>query len=483
MRRIVALLALVAALVPASCAGRSGEGAGPPSSTTTDLAAPSTTTTLTTTTPTTTTTAPPVALGADGCPVLPPRREPDAARPRYRIDASVDLAANEVRGSVAVAFTPDLSTDRIVLRMWANGPRLAGSGARGELPVVTLDGRHDPTARPDATTWVITPAQPLSAGRTVEVAAQFVLTLPGPTNDRIARRGDAVRLGSWFPILPWEPGVGWAVEPPTAGFAEASLAPTADFDVSLGAPAGLTVMATGRQGADGRWRAEAVRDFAASVGRFTMTTRRAEAAAGGVDVVVGVAEGLGDDGAAYADKLVRVLEDMSRRFGAYPWPVYSLAITPDLRGGIEYPMHVLQGPNQIGRTTSHEVGHMWFYALVGNDQGRDPVLDEGLATWAEARFEGTLGAVRSTTIPADARGRAGQPMRFWDGRLGSYYRGVYVQGAAALAALGDPAKVDCALALYVAREAHDVATQADLVDALTVVFPDAAAVLGRYGIG
>ena len=61
---------------------------------------------------------------------------------------------------------------------------------------------------------------------------------------------------------------------------------------------------------------------------------------------------------------------------------FTLAITPQLGGGIEYPGHVMQGQNTLG-VTSHEVGHQWFYGLVGNDQGRDPWLDEGLATWAE----------------------------------------------------------------------------------------------------
>ena len=51
---------------------------------------------------------------------------------------------------------------------------------------------------------------------------QYTLTLPGPVNDRISRRGDTVRLGTFHPLLAWEPGVGWATHPPTALFAEAT---------------------------------------------------------------------------------------------------------------------------------------------------------------------------------------------------------------------------------------------------------------------
>jgi len=179
---------------------------------------------------------------------------------------------------------------------------------------------------------------------------------------------------------------------------------------------------------------------------------------------------------------VRVLEDFGRRFGPYPWSTYTLAITPGLRGGIEYPAHVMQGPGTIGRSTSHELGHQWFFALVGNAQGRDPWLDEGLASWAEARLEGTLPSFVARTLPSDARGRLGEPMTFWSRRFAAYYRGVYVQGVQALASLGDPGLVDCALRVYVARNAYRIARPADLLAALTAVFPDAPARLAAYGV-
>ena len=127
------------------------------------------------------------------------------------------------------------------------------------------------------------------------------------------------------------------------------------------------------------------------------------------------------------------------------------------------------------------MGHQWFYALVGNDQGRDPVLDEGLATWAEVRADGGRG-VLDEGVPSSVAGRAGEPMTFWDERRASYYRGVYVQGAQALDALGDAALVDCALRRYVAAEAFSIARPADLIAALTTAFPDAAATVGRFGV-
>jgi hypothetical protein len=224
-----------------------------------------------------------------------------------------------------------------------------------------------------------------------------------------------------------------------------------------------------------------VRDFAMSVGRFATATAVAHAP-DDVTVTVGVAAGLGVSPNAFLAKEVRVLEDFGRRFGNYPWPSLTLAVTPHLNGGIEFPGHIQQGPATIGRTTSHEVGHQWFYGLVGNDQGRDPWLDEGLASYAEARYENTLAGFVGKRIPVDARGRVGAPMTYWEPRQSSYYRGVYVQGTQALAALGDPGLVDCALRHYVARNAFRIARPADLVAAMRAVFPDALARMAPYGV-
>ena len=133
---------------------------------------------------------------------------------------------------------------------------------------------------------------------------------------------------------------------------------------------------------------------------------------------------------------------------------------------------------RIGRPL--DIGQ-WFYGQVENDQGRDPWLDEGLASWAEAGLEGTLPSFVSRSIPSGGKGQVGQPMTYWSARSSIYYTSVYVQGVQALAALGPPALVDCTLAAYVNAHAYRVARPADLISALRAVFPNAPAVLARFG--
>lgn len=434
--------------------------------------------------PTTTTSTGLARATAPACPVIPNRAVPDPARPKYTLRADVRPDEGMVDGRLRVVFTPDLDTDRLVFRLWPNGPRSAAANAKLDTGQVTIAGRPVTSALENPTTLVVRSDGGFRAGHAVDVSMPWQLRVPGAANDRISRNGSSMRLGSFFPILPWEPGVGWATDPPVGGFAEASTAPTADFDLAVLLPPGFSVLASGTPdpARPGHFIASAMRDVAMSVGRFD-TMSAVAMAPEPVQVTVGIHRGTVDsDGLdAYLDRVVGSLEDFGQRFGAYPWASFTLAITPDLGGGIEYPGHVMQGQNTVG-VTSHEVGHQWFYGLVGNNQGRDPWIDEGLASWAEARFENRLERFKTRVIPIEARNKVGEPMTFWAGEREEYRDGVYIQGAQALAALGDPALVDCALRVYVAVNAHRIARQPDLVAAAASVFPDAATTLKAYGV-
>jgi hypothetical protein len=478
--------AVLLALALAACAGDGDAGD--------DGAAATTATTArgrpTTTAATTTTTDPGYVVGVSRpatptCPAVPAGAEPDRRRPRYDLDLTLDLAADAVDGRLEVRFQPDLPTDRLVFRLWANGPRPSAAGARLEAGPVTLTGDGGrgvaATEAPDPTTLVVRLGRVVGRGDAVSASMPWRLQLPGASDDRLSRTGDAVRLGSFFPILAWEPGRGWAREPATGAFAEASVAPVADFAYSVSVPEGLAVLGSGVEERPGRWWAPAHRDVALSVGRFRTVEATVDAPEP-VRVVVGAHEGVEDEPGPYLDRVTDSLIRFAERFGPYPYRSLTLALSPALDGGIEYPGHIMQGPGTLGATTPHEVAHQWFYGLVGNNQGRDPWLDEGLASWAEGRYTGTLPRFVRRDIPRGAEGRTAEPMAFWSGRQGLYYEGVYVQGAQALSALGPPERVECGLRHYVARHAFTVARPPDLLSSLRRVFPEAATVLARFGI-
>jgi hypothetical protein len=322
------------------------------------------------------------------------------------------------------------------------------------------------------------------AGTPMSATLDFAVTLPHGVNERLGHNAGTAWFGSGFPLLAWERGRGWATEPPTAAFAEAATSEEFRLDLSVDTAPGDVVLGTGTPvSTAGRVRhrtAESVRDVVVMVGRFAT----ARASAGGVPITVGVAPGLPDSAARLAPLHADAMRAHAARYGPFPFASLDVAVVPDVHGGIEFPGGIVLGSRQDrDATLVHEVAHEWFYGLVGDDQGRDPWLDEAFATYAEALVRGTGGRYEATAVPASGRDRVGAPMTYWEPRQSVYYKSVYVQGAAALLRARRTvgrAAWDAAIRCYVAANAHRIATPADLSRALAGL-PAARAVLRRVG--
>jgi hypothetical protein len=416
-------------------------------------------------------------LAAAACPVPPPLAAPRPDRPRYVLDVRVDRGYRRVRGSVRVRFTASRPTERLVFRLWPNGPAQRSEGQRLDVGVVRQEGRRLAVGRPDPTTLVVHLGRQLAPGESVAVSMPWSLRVGGGGPDRIARFDGGVRLGSFFPILSWDPDRGWIVDPPARFLAESSTTPAADFDVHVRAPRGARVLVSGDPAGNGVWHARAVRDVAVAVGPFRV---RAVAAHAPAPVRVRVAFTV--PAAVSLNAVVRTakasLERLSRLYGPYPWRTYTVVLPPDLgEEGIEYPTLSYVGSVATTLILRHETGHQWFYSLVGNDQYTDPWLDETGATWAQTR----LGS-RVVGPPLTGVAHVGESIAYWNARRRRYFAEVYGGGVLALRSLGPAAHVDCALRLYVARNAYRIARPGDLLDALNAVFPGAEARLRRFGI-
>src|SRR5262249_30287177 len=91
------------------------------------------------------------------------------------------------------------------------------------------------------------------------------------------------------------------------------------------------------------------------------------------------------------------LERYGAAFGRYPYPTLTIVHPPtraEEAGGMEYPTLITTGGppfppawlHTIEAVTMHEFGHQYFYGLVGTNEEKWPMLDEGVNSWAETHF-------------------------------------------------------------------------------------------------
>lgn len=91
----------------------------------------------------------------------------------------------------------------------------------------------------------------------------------------------------------------------------------------------------------------------------------------------------------------RVIQVYSTDFGMYEWPKIIVA---DAQDGMEYPMITLDNGTypQHQSLLAHEIGHMWFYGMLGSNETYRAFLDEGftqfLTVWAMNEIENPIRA-------------------------------------------------------------------------------------------
>ncbi len=303
--------------------------------------------------------------------------------------------------------------DRIELNTVA--ARLGGLRI-GEL---TVDGR---TARPTIRdqTIVVPLGGTLPDGATTTVRVAFSATARRTTagSDWLFTRANGViQLYRW---LPWisratpfgRPNQGDPFVTPSSPSVRVRI--TTDRAMRL-ATSGRRISTSGLTST---WLAHDVRDFNIAASP-SWTARTAKLGS----IVVRVYAFRSGNGPRLMTLALRALRRYQALMGPYPYPTFVVAESGggygvESPGLIWIPRGLAAG--RLPWLVSHEVAHQWFYALVGNDQAREPFADEAMADFLARSITGTQRSSRCATDTLD------RSIYRYSARC--YFEVVYVQG-------------------------------------------------------
>ncbi|MCZ2818562.1 M1 family aminopeptidase [Modestobacter sp. VKM Ac-2984] len=432
--------------------------------------------------------------------------EPWADRPvvDLRFDVAEDLET--VAGEERVVFTPDLNTCVLVFRSWPNKPATARAGSGLTVSEVRVDGEPAeardvpagaPESAPAGTLLEVPLAECADAGDEITVDIEFEVELGPDVNERVGTSTDvdAAWFATAFPLLAWERGRGWDRSPGVAVAGE--MAVSEDFELAsleVVADSRYEVLGTGEAvgTSDGpgdttvhEFTAPSVRDVAVTVGELDVQS----AEIGGVRVHVGLDEGVAE--ATTAEWLAQLEESMAalvELLGPFPYDDLWVSVLSSQTSGIEFPGAVQFGdvdPDFRRALVTHELAHMWFYGLVGNNQGVHPWLDESFATFAQMVVHGE-GSASMADLPGSRRHGVGEPIQYWEQfrrPSSAYYDTVYIVGGTTLVdarAQVGAETFDAALREYLRANAWSIATPEDVQDAFAE-FPEVLDELAEVG--
>ncbi|RAL25885.1 M1 family metallopeptidase [Thermoflavimicrobium daqui] len=235
--------------------------------------------------------------------------------------------------------------------------------------------------------------KPVSSGEQVKIDMDFQLKLPHG-GSRLNTFKHTAFLAQWYPMLAVKDKDGWHVEPYTT-IGDPFYSQMSDFEITFRLPQGYRVISSA-QDPKLEYRSpitlkqKNVRDFAAVLTKDYQVKR---GKAGNVDVNLWYLKEMEDVVKDLHDAAISGMDFYSKKFGAYPYPEVDVVLGETGYGiaGMEYPglvTSIPKVPTEKGEKPAvnvvvHELAHQWWYGVVGNNQAKEPWLDEGLTTFSE----------------------------------------------------------------------------------------------------
>ena len=373
---------------------------------------------------------------------------------RYTIRATLDVASGRLDAVQELELTnrSARAMDHVNLSVI---PRALGFLTMDKP--ITVDVAEVPTEWTTSINLRV-PLDGLAPRETATIRLAFSLDVgraPDAFTARTSAENGVLSFGQWFPIVSTEHEV-YGLGDPQISFTAEAIRLELETTTALGRDAvACPGLVSAPEATRTSWTCEStdVRDFGFVVNpRFRLTERDVDGTLLRVYTET-------VSGAVTADLATDALIGLSEAFGDYPWDDLVLAEVGSGGGfSMEYPrmIHLTRDKVSDPYVVYHEVAHQWFYGQLGNDQQREPWLDEGFADFS-ARYLMGIGENHCSTRPVnsevfdwEADATTGGDWTSCDG----YFHAVFYQGTeflnAVRGAMGDEAFFD-AMRLWVAE--------------------------------
>jgi hypothetical protein len=352
--------------------------------------------------------------------------------PNYTVNLTSNSSGDTWTGTESVSFTNASSTPlaEVYLRLWDN---FHGSCPTTPITVTNVTGGTASPLSVNCTALKITLPSPLGQGQSATIGFNLGIVVPSGA-DRFGHDGPNNFLGNALPVLAVRDTAGWHLDPYTNN-GESFYQLISNFDVTLVHPTALLTPATGTStettsGSTTTTHAVAanVRDFAWGAGPFGKISGTSTK---GFVVNIFSVSGISASSAQSMLTVARnAIDAHSTRFGDYPYGEADVILDNNFWfGGMEYPGFIL---DLVSSTAlAHELGHQWFYGIVGDDEYTTPWLDEGFTDYATDLFNGITGTGCGITWQSAAE-KLTNSMAYWDAHSSRYSTVIYGYGKCTL---------------------------------------------------
>jgi len=267
----------------------------------------------------------------------------------------------------------------------------------------------------------IIPSADIKANEFVDIKINFTLKLPMSQN-RLGYYNNVYSVTNWYPIISiydietdtWD-------ENPFHPVGESNYSDIANYKVSINVPGNMELASTGitnssKKEKDGTKTydiiAEKVRDFVFIMSpEFKVITKEVDGITVNSFYIYDGNENTTKNAEELLNLTIDALSFFGKNFGKYPYKEFDTVETYVQGFAMEYPQLIQMGKYNVNpafteESMIHEVAHQWWYVTVGNNEFKNPFLDESLTAFSTAYyFEKTQGKYSQHGIALSLRDR------------------------------------------------------------------------------